>query len=147
MPVIPIGMINTQFVPSRIPGSRPSAGPGIRIGKPLDFTAYAGAGNNRNVLRYVTDEIMNAVMELSGQTYVDAYGSSVKEALEEGRDFPASGCSAVRATASRRRSRRPRPRIPAPPIRRRMPRVAGALPAETAADLGGPAACRGEGVR
>ncbi len=88
VPVIPIGMINTQFVPSRIPGVKTIRRPGIRIGKPLDFTAYAGAGNNRNVLRYVTDEIMNAVMELSGQTYVDAYGSSVKEALEEGRDFP-----------------------------------------------------------
>jgi 1-acyl-sn-glycerol-3-phosphate acyltransferase len=89
VPVIPVGMINTQFVPSRIPGVKTIRRPGIRIGAPLDFTRYAGAGNNRNVLRYVTDEIMNAVMELTGQTYVDAYGSSVKEALEQGKEFPA----------------------------------------------------------
>jgi 1-acyl-sn-glycerol-3-phosphate acyltransferase len=88
VPVIPLAMINTGFVPSRFPGIKTIRRPGIRIGRPMDFTAYAAAGNNRAVLRYVTDEIMNAVMELSGQEYVDAYGSSVKEALEEGRTFP-----------------------------------------------------------
>lgn len=90
VPVIPIGMINTQAVPSAIPKVKTIRRPGIRIGRPLDFSAYAGAaGNNRDVLRYVTDEIMYAVMQLTGQTYVDAYGSSVKEAMEQGRDFPA----------------------------------------------------------
>ncbi len=89
VPVIPIGMINTQAVPSGIPKVKTIRRPGIRIGRPLDFSAYAGAGNNRDVLRCVTDEIMDAVMQLTGQTYVDAYGSSVKEALEQGRDFPA----------------------------------------------------------
>jgi 1-acyl-sn-glycerol-3-phosphate acyltransferase len=89
VPVIPVAMINTEFVPSRVPGVKTIRRPGIRIGRPMDFTAYAAAaGNNRAVLRYVTDEIMNAVMELSGQEYVDAYGSSVKEAMEQGRDFP-----------------------------------------------------------
>ncbi|HET9648620.1 MAG TPA: lysophospholipid acyltransferase family protein [Microlunatus sp.] len=87
VPVIPVAMINTQFVQSRIPGIKTVRRPGIRIGRPLDFSQYAGAGNNRDVLRYVTDEIMYAVMKLSGQTYVDAYGSSVKEALEKGREF------------------------------------------------------------
>jgi 1-acyl-sn-glycerol-3-phosphate acyltransferase len=89
VPVIPIGMINTQAVPSGIPKVKTIRRPGIRIGRPLDFSAYASAGNNRDVLRFVTDEIMDAVMQLTGQTYVDAYGSSVKEALEQGRDFPA----------------------------------------------------------
>jgi 1-acyl-sn-glycerol-3-phosphate acyltransferase len=89
VPVIPVGMINTQAVPSGIPKVKTIRRPGIRIGPPLDFSAYAGAGNNRDVLRFVTDEIMYAVMQLTGQTYVDAYGSSVKEAMEQGRDFPA----------------------------------------------------------
>jgi 1-acyl-sn-glycerol-3-phosphate acyltransferase len=62
--------------------------PGVRIGKLMDFSRYAGARTQRDVLRYVTDEIMNAVMVLSGQDYVDAYGTSVKAALEEGRTFP-----------------------------------------------------------
>ena len=95
--------------------------PGIRIGKPLDFTAYAGAGNDRDVLRWVTDEIMNAVMELSGQTYVDAYGSSVKEALEEGR-------------AARRGWSPPGRRASAVPCRPLPPRSSGGSAADPPAD-------------
>ena len=85
VPVVPIGMLNTQFVRSRLFGIPTMRRPAIRIGAPLDFAAYAGAGNDRAVLRYVTDEIMAAVMELSGQPYVDAYGASVKSALKAGR--------------------------------------------------------------
>ena len=65
-------------------------GPKIRIGKPMDFTAYAEAGNDRDVLRWVTDEIMNAIMELSGQAYVDVYGGAAKAALEAGKPLPPS---------------------------------------------------------
>jgi 1-acyl-sn-glycerol-3-phosphate acyltransferase len=89
VPVIPVAMINTQVVRSKILGIPTIRRPGIRIGKPMDFQAYASAGNDREVLRWTTDEIMNAVMELSGQVYVDAYGSSVKAALKEGRALDA----------------------------------------------------------
>ena len=65
--------------------------PLIRIGEPLDFSAYADAGNDREVLRWVTDQIMDEVMRLSGQEYVDAYGASVKAALAAGRAAPAVG--------------------------------------------------------
>ena len=88
VPVVPVAMVNTHFVPStllRIPIMRR---PGIRVGAPMDFSRYAAAGNDREVLRWVTDEIMNAVMELSGQEYVDAYGSSVKAAMDGGRELP-----------------------------------------------------------
>ena len=92
VPVIPIAMINTKMRSSLL-GIPWIWRPGIRIGKPMDFRAYASAGNDREVLRWITDEIMNAVMELSGQVYVDAYGSSVKAALKEGRvvDAPVLG--------------------------------------------------------
>jgi 1-acyl-sn-glycerol-3-phosphate acyltransferase len=90
VPVIPVAMINTQLVRSKFFGIPTMRRPGIRIGKPMDFSAYAGAGTDRDVLRWITDEIMNAVMELSGQVYVDAYGASVKSAMEEGRDFEAN---------------------------------------------------------
>jgi 1-acyl-sn-glycerol-3-phosphate acyltransferase len=89
VPVIPVGMINTQFVPTRLLKIPLMRRPGVRIGRPLDFSRYAGSGNDRTVLRWVTDEIMNAVMELTGQTYVDAYASSVKEAAAEGREIAA----------------------------------------------------------
>ena len=88
VPVIPVGVINTQYVPSGIPGVPTIRRPEIHIGRPLDFGAYAGAGNDRDVLRWITDEIMNAVMGLSGQTYVDAYALGVKAALEKGETPP-----------------------------------------------------------
>jgi 1-acyl-sn-glycerol-3-phosphate acyltransferase len=51
----------------------------IRIGEPLDFSRYAGMAGDRFIERSMTDEIMYALMELSGQTYVDLYATSVKE--------------------------------------------------------------------
>jgi 1-acyl-sn-glycerol-3-phosphate acyltransferase len=89
VPVIPVAMINTQLVKSKLFGIPTMRRPGIRIGRPMDFSGYAGSGNDREVLRWITDEIMNAVQELSGQVYVDAYGASVKEALEQGRPIDA----------------------------------------------------------
>ncbi|HJV15131.1 MAG TPA: lysophospholipid acyltransferase family protein [Propionibacteriaceae bacterium] len=90
VPVVPIGMINTELVPSRFFKIPTMRRPKIRIGKPMDFTAYAAAGNDRDVLRWTTDEIMNAVMELSGQEYVDVYGTVAKAALGKGSDLPPS---------------------------------------------------------
>ena len=90
VPVVPVGMINTELVPSRFFKIPTMRRPKIRIGKPMDFSSYAAAGNDRDVLRWITDEIMNAVMELSGQEYVDVYGTAAKVALEEGRDLPPS---------------------------------------------------------
>jgi 1-acyl-sn-glycerol-3-phosphate acyltransferase len=90
VPVVPIGMINTELVPSRFFKIPTMRRPKIRIGKPMDFSAYAAAGNDRAVLRWITDEIMNAVMELSGQEYVDVYGTAAKAALEAGSDLPPS---------------------------------------------------------
>ena len=93
VPVVPVGMIDSQFVRSAFFGIPTIRHPIIRIGAPLDFSRYAGAGNDRNVLRWVTDEIMSAVQQLSGQTYVDAYGASVKAALAEGHDIDAQELS------------------------------------------------------
>jgi 1-acyl-sn-glycerol-3-phosphate acyltransferase len=52
--------------------------PGIRFGAPMDFSRYYGMENDRHVLRSVTDEIMYALMGLSGQEYVDVYAATVK---------------------------------------------------------------------
>ncbi len=40
--------------------------PGIIIGQPLDFGEYRGA-NDQRTLRYVTDQIMAAIQDLTGQ--------------------------------------------------------------------------------
>ncbi|WP_158882663.1 lysophospholipid acyltransferase family protein [Amycolatopsis anabasis] len=81
VPVIPVAMIGTDKVnpigskmwwPRRLE---------IRFGAPLDFSRYEGLGGDRFVERSITDEIMYALMELSGQEYVDIYAAKAKELL------------------------------------------------------------------
>ncbi len=73
-PVVPCAMIGTfEFLPS---GSfRPDIRirPGVIFGEPLDFSRHFGQATDRDVLRAVTDEIMQAIQKLSGQEYVDVY--------------------------------------------------------------------------
>jgi 1-acyl-sn-glycerol-3-phosphate acyltransferase len=78
-PVVPWAMINTfEMMPPGHPLPKLGIRPGVRYGKPLDFSRYYGMENDRLVLRAVTDEIMYALMELSGQEYVDKYAASAK---------------------------------------------------------------------
>jgi hypothetical protein len=51
--------------------------------QPLDFSEHYGDARNAETLRKVTNEIMEAIRELSGQEYVDIYASAAKEALKE----------------------------------------------------------------
>jgi 1-acyl-sn-glycerol-3-phosphate acyltransferase len=83
--VIPVAMINTFEI--QPPGQvRPKIMQvGIKIGKPLDFSRYAGMEDDRFVLRSITDEIMYELMQLSGQEYVDMYATKAKEELAEAR--------------------------------------------------------------
>jgi len=84
-PVIPVAMIGTYEVqpPGRIlPNIRRL---GVCFGDPLDFSRYEGLESDRFVLRSVTDEIMYALMELSGQEYVDMYATRAKEIKAERR--------------------------------------------------------------
>jgi 1-acyl-sn-glycerol-3-phosphate acyltransferase len=72
-PVVPLALIGTdEMMPVgvRIPRRKPIT---IRFGTPLDFARYDGLADSPAVRRSVTDEIMYAIMELSGQVYVDAY--------------------------------------------------------------------------
>ena len=57
--------------------------PGVRFGKALDFSRYYGMESDRYVLRAVTDEIMYALMQLSGQEYVDIYATRAKQEIAE----------------------------------------------------------------
>lgn len=82
-PVIPVAMIGTYEIqpPGRI---RPSIRRvGVRFGDALDFSRYDGMESDRLVLRSVTDEIMYALMDLSGQEYVDMYATRAKEIKAE----------------------------------------------------------------
>lgn len=87
-PVIPVAMIGTYEIqpPGRI---RPRIRRvGVCFGDPLSFSRYQGLESDRFVLRSVTDEIMYALMEISGQEYVDMYATRAKEIKAERRAAP-----------------------------------------------------------
>jgi 1-acyl-sn-glycerol-3-phosphate acyltransferase len=82
-PVIPVAMIDTEKIqpPGKVVPKLMR--PGIRIGKPLDFSRYSGMEHDRFVLRAVTDEVMYEIMKLSGQEYVDIYATAAKRQIAE----------------------------------------------------------------
>jgi 1-acyl-sn-glycerol-3-phosphate acyltransferase len=85
-PVIPTAMIGGfEFQPPGKITPRLRIRPGVRFGKPLDFSRYYGLENDHMVLRAMTDEIMYELMKLSGQEYVDEYAQRAKKALHRSR--------------------------------------------------------------
>ncbi|CAM5398014.1 1-acyl-sn-glycerol-3-phosphate acyltransferase [Streptomyces avidinii] len=82
-PVIPVAMIDTEKIqpPGKVVPKLMR--PGIRIGKPLDFSRYHGMDNDRFILRSVTDEVMYEIMKLSGQEYVDIYATAAKRQIAD----------------------------------------------------------------
>ena len=79
VPVIPVAVLGTDVVAP--PGAKFGSftRPGVKFGKPLDFSRYEGMENDRYILRSITDEIMYEIMKLSGQEYVDMYATTAKE--------------------------------------------------------------------
>jgi 1-acyl-sn-glycerol-3-phosphate acyltransferase len=53
----------------------------VKIGKPLSFDEYADQPAGARQRREVTDRVMEAIQELSGQEYVKMYASARKEQL------------------------------------------------------------------
>jgi 1-acyl-sn-glycerol-3-phosphate acyltransferase len=79
VPVVPCAMIGGfEFQPPGKIRPRLRIRPGVRFGEPLDFSRYYGLEQDRIVLRAMTDEIMYAIMKLSGQEYVDSYAQRTK---------------------------------------------------------------------
>ncbi|MEX5708808.1 lysophospholipid acyltransferase family protein [Parafrankia sp. FMc6] len=111
VPVIPVAMIGTfevQPLGRLVPRIRRV---GIRIGRPLDFSRYAGMADDRFVLRSMTDEIMYELMSLSGQEYVDMYAQRRKEELAAAREAQAASAAPAdpRPEAGTRSEPDPRP--------------------------------------
>ena len=115
-PVIPTAMMGTfELMPPGRLWPRLRFRPGVRFGKPLDFSRYAGLESDHLVLRAITDEIMYALMELSGQEYVDEYAQQAKNRLRSGRRLPASPRRGRPATAPAPAPRRVEPAPAATP--------------------------------
>jgi 1-acyl-sn-glycerol-3-phosphate acyltransferase len=115
VPVIPVAMIDTdrlqppgQVVPRILR-------PGVRIGRPLDFSRYAGMEGDRFVLRSITDEIMYDLMTLSGQEYVDIYASTAK-AREAKAKAEARAEAKAKAKAEAKAERKAEAQRSSPPV-------------------------------
>ncbi|MGW1977970.1 lysophospholipid acyltransferase family protein [Streptomyces sp. NPDC001889] len=105
-PVIPIAMIDTEKI--QPPGKviPKLMRPGIRIGKPLDFSRYHGMEEDRYILRSVTDEVMYEIMKLSGQEYVDIYATVAKRQLAEEEKAAKAAAKVEKAEAERAEAER-----------------------------------------
>ena len=83
LPVIPVAMIGTDRIlpPGHaVPRLHQVS---MRIGKPLTFEAYQGTAPGK-ARRAITDEVIQAIQDLSGQEYVPIYASVRKAELNGG---------------------------------------------------------------
>jgi 1-acyl-sn-glycerol-3-phosphate acyltransferase len=106
--VVPVAMIDTEkTMPTgrKIPHLRPR--PGIKFGKPLDFSRYEGLAGDRFVERSMTDEILYELMQLSGQEYVDTYAAKVKSQTGKNLGFGAKSGALPDAVGSTHDDRLP----------------------------------------
>jgi 1-acyl-sn-glycerol-3-phosphate acyltransferase len=85
VPVVPALMMNTDQVQPIGKVMPKVLRVRIRIGRPLDFSRYAGMAGDRFIERSVTDEIMYEMMRISGREYVDQYAAKVKAGLAKGK--------------------------------------------------------------
>jgi len=79
-PVVPCAMVNTfEFQPPGVLWPNIRVRPGVRFGEPMDFSQYHGQESDGQLLRTVTDEIMQAIAKLSRQEYVDIDAQRAKQ--------------------------------------------------------------------
>jgi len=85
LPVIPVAMAGTDHV---LPPGRKIPRLGqveVRVGKPMSFAHHGDTGAPARARRAITDEVLRAIQELSGQEYVHVYASARKEQLAASR--------------------------------------------------------------
>jgi 1-acyl-sn-glycerol-3-phosphate acyltransferase len=82
-PIVPVGLVGTdecQPTDKKLP--RLFRRVSVRFGPPLAVEHYAERGDDRMVLRQITDELMFEIRELSGYEYVDTYATKKKEQVD-----------------------------------------------------------------
>ncbi len=94
VPIVPVGMIGTyEALPK---GQRAPRFPKVEIvfGEPMSFEKLHGQHEDYETTREVTDEVMAAIGELSGQAYVDEYQRNPEYVPAEHREQPAEASKA-----------------------------------------------------
>ena len=82
LPVLPVAMIGTRRV---LPPGHVLLCPGrveVRIGAPLKFPAELTTGPPGKARQLITEQVMTAIQELSGQEYVHMFASDRKAELQ-----------------------------------------------------------------
>jgi 1-acyl-sn-glycerol-3-phosphate acyltransferase len=82
LPVLPVAMIGTRRV---LPPGHVLLRPGrveVRIGAPLKFPAELTTGPPGKARQLITEQVMTAIQELSGQEYVHMFASDRKAELQ-----------------------------------------------------------------
>ncbi len=79
-PVIPVAMFNTEKIQPTGTVIPKVMRVKMYFGQPMYFD---GDSSDLAYLRVVTDKIMDAIQEMSGQEYVDTYATKAKKDLEE----------------------------------------------------------------
>ena len=82
VPIIPVGTIGTEKI-QPIGQVLPTVKPGsvtIKFGKPIDVGPWTGAESASTAAREVTDTVMSAIQQLTGQEYVPRYAPKRAEA-------------------------------------------------------------------
>jgi len=83
VPVLPVAMIGTdvaQPIGQKLPSLHPIS---VRIGAPIDLSAFAAKQEDREALREATDIIVQAIQALSGQEFVDRDAGQYKQELAQ----------------------------------------------------------------
>ncbi len=73
VPIIPVGMVGTDKVLPKgknVPNFHKVT---VHIGAPIDVSQFYGMQDDRKVTHDVTDRVMHAIRDLSGQEYVPEY--------------------------------------------------------------------------
>lgn len=79
-PVVPVGLVGTRDVQPPESWRWHLKPVGVHFGAPLEFGHLAGQERSVRVLREITETIRTEIQKLSGQEYVDAFGSTMKPA-------------------------------------------------------------------
>jgi 1-acyl-sn-glycerol-3-phosphate acyltransferase len=79
-PIIPVAMFNTEKIQPTGTLMPKVMRVEMIFGEPMYFE---GDSTDLLYLREVTDKIMNAIQEISGQEYVDAYATKAKKSSDE----------------------------------------------------------------
>lgn len=83
-PIVPVGVRGTlEIMPPDARRPRLFKRATIAFGAPIDPARFAAFGDDRSILRTMTDEVMYEIRELSGQEYIDTYATQAVGAKVE----------------------------------------------------------------